>query len=86
MYKVVLFDPLTSNIIVCNRQGATSSFKINEKGYVIDSYSHGSTLLISGVFFDEFILLDWAITGNKMPQKLLTVFLSIFGNGFVGSK
>jgi len=67
--KAILFDPLTNNFIVSSGRGATSSFKINEKGYIIDSYSHYSTLLISGVFFDEYTFVDWAITGNKIPQK-----------------
>ena len=69
VYKQILFDPLTNNIIVGNGAHITSCYKMNEKGYVIDSYSHDSSLLISGVFFDEFTYVDWAITGNKIPQK-----------------
>jgi len=65
----LLFDPLTNNIIVGNGSNITHCYKMNEKGYVVDSFSRDSTLLISGVFFDEFTYVDWAITGNKVPQK-----------------
>ena len=70
MYKIILFDPINNNMIVSSSAvGFSSCVKINEKGYIIDRYSHDSTLLMSGVFFDEFTFVDWAISGNKIPQK-----------------
>jgi len=61
----VYFDEINNNFII----GWYGYKKINEKGYVIDSYVHSGDLFISGTFFDEKTYIDWAITGNKIPQK-----------------
>jgi len=67
--KVFWYDSINHNMIVSSRvSGGGSYVKINEKGYIIDRYSHRSTLLRSGVFFDGSSYVDWAISGDKAPQ------------------
>lgn len=65
----VLFDTANNHLIVSTGWIDAEYWKINEKGYVIDEYSHNSSLLLSGILFDEHSYVDWAITGNKVPQK-----------------
>jgi len=65
----VLFDSSNKTYIITIGDTDDAKYlKINELGYIVDSYIHHSRLHISGVFFSEDSFVDWAITGNKFKQ------------------
>jgi len=69
--KDILFDTINKTFIIQreNIDRNTDYWKVNEKGYIIDSFYYSSYLLTSGVFFEETFYIDWVITGNKSKQQ-----------------
>ncbi len=66
----LLYDNINKTYLVQSGYAIANDYlKINELGYVIDTFSFDSRLNISGLFFDEYGVVDWAITGKKILQK-----------------
>ncbi len=70
----LLYDNINKTFLVQSGYAVTDDYlKINQLGYVIDTFSFDSRLNISGLFFDEYGVVDWAISGNKSLQKFSSV-------------
>lgn len=72
----VLFDTQEKTFIIKRGFGSGDRYdywKINRKGYVIDSFYHDSHLFPSGVFYDKDTYNDWAISGNKNRQHYASI-------------
>ncbi len=72
----IFFDRVNKTFLISRRLFNSNEydfFKINEKGYVIDSLAFSSRLYTSGMYFEEEYYIDWVVTGNKSRQKYFKI-------------